>query len=84
MNSKVAPCAGTSLWFRYKHLLPVPITLVAGIILTAIMTPYFLSPLIANIKKNDVRRTGGTCVSALRSIQSTIAGPPASVIVVGG
>jgi len=57
-EAQVAQVDRTSLWFRYKHLLPVPITLVAGIILTAIMTPYFLSPLIANIKKNDPHLTG--------------------------
>ncbi|GAQ83752.1 hypothetical protein KFL_001600220 [Klebsormidium nitens] len=51
-----APLEGTpsqsrGLWWQYKHLAPVPITLVAGVVLTTIMTPYFKDPLIANLIK---------------------------------
>eukprot|EP00243_Klebsormidium_subtile_P014167 TRINITY_DN9906_c0_g5_i3.p1 TRINITY_DN9906_c0_g5~~TRINITY_DN9906_c0_g5_i3.p1 ORF type:complete len:441 (+),score=128.73 TRINITY_DN9906_c0_g5_i3:190-1512(+) len=47
--SGTASKSGGSLWYRYKHLAPVPITLVAGLVLTTIMTPYFKDPLIANL-----------------------------------
>lgn len=45
----VSGASRRSLWWRYKHLAPVPITLVAGVVLTTIMTPYFKDPLIANL-----------------------------------